>query len=127
MYGALEAAKRNGITEFILASSSEAYQTSPVVPTPEDVPLTIPDPWNPRYSYGGSKLISEIMLANYHRDLFEKAINFGPITSTARIWVGSTLSRNSCFAPASRSKNIRPGRCPSRFRVMEVRRAPLCI
>jgi nucleoside-diphosphate-sugar epimerase len=54
VYGALEAARRNGITEFILASSSEAYQT--MVPTPENVPLTIPDPWNPRYSYGGSKL-----------------------------------------------------------------------
>lgn len=78
MYGVLEAAKRNGIKELILASSSEAYQTPPVVPTPEDVPLMIPDPWNPRYSYGGSKLISEIMLANYHRDHFEKALLFRP-------------------------------------------------
>lgn len=78
MYGALEAAKRNGIAEFVLASSSEAYQTPQVVPTPEDVPLTIPDPWNPRYSYGGSKLISEIMLANYNRDLFKKALIFRP-------------------------------------------------
>jgi dTDP-glucose 4,6-dehydratase/UDP-glucose 4-epimerase len=78
MYGALEAAKRNGIAEFVLASSSEAYQTPPVVPTPENVPLTIPDVWNPRYSYGGSKLISEIMLANYHRDLFTKALIFRP-------------------------------------------------
>ena len=78
MYGALEAARRNGITEFVLASSSEAYQTPPMVPTPEDVPLTIPDPWNPRYSYGGSKLISEIMLANYNRDVFKKAIIFRP-------------------------------------------------
>jgi UDP-glucose 4-epimerase len=78
MYGALAAAKANNIREFVLASSSEAYQTPPMVPTPEEVPLTIPDPWNPRYSYGGSKLISEIMLANYHRDLFEKAVIFRP-------------------------------------------------
>jgi nucleoside-diphosphate-sugar epimerase len=78
MYGALAAARANGIAEFILASSSEAYQTPPVVPTPEDVPLTIPDPWNPRYSYGGSKLISEIMLADYHRDLFKRSIIFRP-------------------------------------------------
>lgn len=78
MYAMLEAAKANNIREFILASSSEAYQTPPVVPTPEDVPLMIPDPWNPRYSYGGSKLISEIMLANYHRDFFERAIIFRP-------------------------------------------------
>lgn len=78
MYGALEACRANAIREFVLASSSEAYQTPPMVPTPEDVPLTIPDPWNPRYSYGGSKLISEIMLANYHRDLFERAMVFRP-------------------------------------------------
>jgi UDP-glucose 4-epimerase len=78
MYGALEAARRNGIENFVLASSSEAYQTPPVVPTPENVPLTIPDPWNPRYSYGGSKLISEIMLANYNRDIFKRALIFRP-------------------------------------------------
>jgi nucleoside-diphosphate-sugar epimerase len=78
MYGALEAAKRNGIEEFILMSSSEAYQTPSIVPTPENVPLMIPDPWNPRYSYGGSKLISEIMIANYHRDLFKKAVIVRP-------------------------------------------------
>ncbi|MGE0700384.1 MAG: NAD-dependent epimerase/dehydratase family protein, partial [Hyphomicrobiaceae bacterium] len=78
MYGALEAARRNGISEFVLASSSEVYQTPPVVPTPETVPLMIPDPWNPRYSYGGSKLISEIMLANFNRDLFKKALIFRP-------------------------------------------------
>lgn len=78
MYGVLEAARANSIQHFVLASSSEAYQTPPVVPTPEDVPLMIPDPWNPRYSYGGSKLISEIMLANYNRDIFKKAIIFRP-------------------------------------------------
>ncbi|HEY0625316.1 MAG TPA: SDR family NAD(P)-dependent oxidoreductase [Allosphingosinicella sp.] len=78
MYAALDAARAAGVKEFVLASSSEAYQTAPVIPTPEDVPLMIPDPWNPRFSYGGSKLISEIMLANYHRDFFERAISFRP-------------------------------------------------
>jgi dTDP-glucose 4,6-dehydratase/UDP-glucose 4-epimerase len=78
MYGALDAARAAGVGEFILASSSEAYQTAPIIPTPEDVPLMIPDPWNPRFSYGGSKLISEIMLANYHRDFFTRAISFRP-------------------------------------------------
>jgi nucleoside-diphosphate-sugar epimerase len=78
MYGALEAARRNGIEEFVFTSSSEAYQTPPVVPTPEDVPLMIPDPWNPRYSYGGSKLISEIILANTNRDLLKHSIIIRP-------------------------------------------------
>jgi len=74
----LDAARANDIREFVLASSSEAYQTPPTIPTPETVPLMIPDPWNPRYSYGGSKLISEIMVANYNRDLFEKTLIFRP-------------------------------------------------
>ena len=78
MWATLQAARAAGIKEFVLASSSEAYQTPPVVPTPEDVPLMLPDPWNPRYSYGGSKLISEIMLANYNRDLFTRAMIFRP-------------------------------------------------
>jgi dTDP-glucose 4,6-dehydratase/UDP-glucose 4-epimerase len=78
MYGMIACARKNGIKEFILASSSEAYQTPSIVPTPEDVPLMIPDPWNPRYSYGGSKLASEIMLANYGQDLFERAVIFRP-------------------------------------------------
>ena len=78
MHAALAAAKANGIKEFVLASSSEAYQTPQIVPTPEDVPLTVPDPWNPRYSYGGSKIASEIMLANYNRELFERAMIFRP-------------------------------------------------
>lgn len=78
MLAALEAARAAGVREFVLASSSEAYQTPDVVPTPETEELKIPDPWNPRYSYGGSKLISEIMLANYHRDYFTRAIIFRP-------------------------------------------------
>jgi nucleoside-diphosphate-sugar epimerase len=78
LYATLNAARANDVAEFVLASSSEAYQTPPVVPTPEDVPLTIPDPWNPRYSYGGSKLISEIIVANYLRDVFKKLIVFRP-------------------------------------------------
>lgn len=78
MLAALQAAARNGIDEFILASSSEAYHRPSTIPTPEEVPLTIPDPWNPRYSYAASKLISEIMLANYHGDLIRRAIIFRP-------------------------------------------------
>ena len=78
MYGMLEAARANNVKEFVLASSSEAYQTPRTIPTPEGEELKIPDPWNPRYSYGGSKVISEMLLANYNRDLFERAIIFRP-------------------------------------------------
>jgi UDP-N-acetyl-D-mannosaminuronic acid dehydrogenase len=78
MLAVLHAAEANAIPELVLASSSEAYQSAPVVPTPEDVPLTIGDPWNPRYSYAGSKIVSEIMLGSYNRDLFKRAIIFRP-------------------------------------------------
>jgi len=78
MLATFDAARAAGVKDFVLASSSEAYQTPDVIPTPEKVDLRIPDPWNPRYSYGGSKLISEIILANYHRDFFDRVVCFRP-------------------------------------------------
>ena len=74
----IDAARRNNIRELVVASSSEAYQTPPIVPTPEDVPLVVPDPWNPRYSYGASKLISEIIAANYGKGVFDRVMIFRP-------------------------------------------------
>ena len=56
----LDACEKHGVRDLLLASSSEAHQ-SEVVPTPETVPLTVPDPLNPRYSYGGGKLATELM------------------------------------------------------------------
>lgn len=49
------------VGELVLASSSEVYQTPPTIPTPEGVPLVVPDVHNPRYSYGAGKIISEVM------------------------------------------------------------------
>lgn len=56
----LTACESTGCPELLLVSSSEAYQVAPVVPTPEDVPLVVPDVLNPRYSYGGGKIASEL-------------------------------------------------------------------
>jgi nucleoside-diphosphate-sugar epimerase len=56
----LGACEATGCGELLLVSSSEAYQVAPVVPTPEDIPLTVPDVLNPRYSYGGGKIASEL-------------------------------------------------------------------
>jgi nucleoside-diphosphate-sugar epimerase len=78
MMNVLDACVEHGVSEFILASSSEVYQTPPVVPTPENVPLSVPDVLNPRYSYGGGKIISELMLVNYGRKFFKRAIIFRP-------------------------------------------------
>lgn len=62
----------------IIASSAEVYQTPLVIPTNEDEPLKIPDIKNPRYSYGGSKIFSELVAFNYGLDFFEKVIVFRP-------------------------------------------------
>jgi nucleoside-diphosphate-sugar epimerase len=78
MTNVLDACIEHGVREFVLASSSEVYQTPPVIPTPEDVPLSVPDVLNPRYSYGGGKIISELMLINYGRNFFNRALIFRP-------------------------------------------------
>jgi nucleoside-diphosphate-sugar epimerase len=74
----LEAALELGVPDFVFASSSEVYQTPPACPTPETVAMSIPDPLNPRYSYGGGKLIGEILAFNYGRGHFRRTIVFRP-------------------------------------------------
>lgn len=64
MLNVIEASKINKIKELILASSSEVYQTPNIIPTPEQVALTVPDVSNPRYSYGAGKIISEVLAYN---------------------------------------------------------------
>lgn len=56
----LYACENRGVGELLLVSSSEVYQTASVIPTPEDVPLVVPDVLNPRYSYGGGKIACEL-------------------------------------------------------------------
>lgn len=78
MVNVLDACVKEGVGELILASSSEVYQTPPRIPTDETVPLSIPDPLNPRYSYGGGKIISELMAINYGRKYFDRVVIFRP-------------------------------------------------
>lgn len=78
MMNVLDACKSAKVPELILASSSEVYQTPPVVPTDESAPLAVPDPLNPRYSYGGGKIISELLTLNYGRHGFERVMVFRP-------------------------------------------------
>ncbi len=63
----LEGCRVNGCRDLLLVSSSEAYETPPVWPTPEDVPLVVPDALNPRYSYGGGKIASELAALAWQR------------------------------------------------------------
>jgi dTDP-glucose 4,6-dehydratase/UDP-glucose 4-epimerase len=78
MLAVVDACRANGIRDLVVASSSEAYQTPPKVPTDETVPLVIPDPLNPRYSYGGQKLASELIALNYGRTGFDRVAVFRP-------------------------------------------------
>lgn len=74
---AIKAAIECGAREMVVASSSEVYQTPPAIPTPEDVPLVVPDPSNPRYSYGGAKAIAEVMAFSFAK-AFERTMIFRP-------------------------------------------------
>ena len=84
MLNLLKAHRSQGYSRLILASSSEVYQEPKVIPTPEDVQLVIPNILNPRYSYGGGKIASELLLMNYafqHKlkaDVFRPHNIYGP-------------------------------------------------
>lgn len=78
MLNVLDACRENGIKELILASSSEVYQSPPKIPTDESAPLSIPDVLNPRYSYAGGKIISELLTINYGRKDFDRVVIFRP-------------------------------------------------
>jgi len=78
MVNVIDACRAANVRNLVLASSSEVYQTPPHVPTAEDAPLLVPDPTNPRYSYGGGKIISELMAINYGRKFFDRVLIFRP-------------------------------------------------
>ena len=74
----IESCKKYNIKELYLASSSEVYQTPLKVPTNEKESLKIPDVFNPRYSYGGGKIISELFAINFAKKFLKKLIIFRP-------------------------------------------------
>lgn len=78
MINVLDACRANEIGELVLASSSEVYQMPPQVPTPEAAPLIVPDVMNPRYSYGGGKIVCELMAMNYGQKGFQRVMVFRP-------------------------------------------------
>lgn len=78
MLNVLDACRAEGVGELVLASSSEVYQSPPTVPTDETAPLCVPDVLNPRYSYAGGKIISELLAVNYGRTGFDRVLIFRP-------------------------------------------------
>ena len=74
----LDGCIKNKIKELYLASSSEVYQTPKRIPTDENESLKIPNIYNPRYSYGGGKILTELMGVHYGKKFFKKLIIFRP-------------------------------------------------
>jgi nucleoside-diphosphate-sugar epimerase len=74
----------NQTGKFCFTSSNEAYAGGLTaydqlpIPTPEDVPLVIEDTYNPRWSYGGSKLIGELFVINYAKQYDLQAVIVRP-------------------------------------------------
>jgi len=72
MINILEWFKDTTCGKILFSSSNEAYASTinkigGPIPTPEDIMLSIGDIKNPRWSYGGSKLIGELFFINYAR------------------------------------------------------------
>ncbi len=74
----LEFCKKKKVKNFFLASSSEVYQNPFKIPTDENEMLKIPDIHNPRYSYGGGKIISELYGKHFAKKFLKKFIIFRP-------------------------------------------------
>jgi nucleoside-diphosphate-sugar epimerase len=74
----LEFCKKKNVKNFYLASSSEVYQNAFKIPTDEKEMMKIPDIHNPRYSYGGGKIISELYGIHFAKKYLKKFIIFRP-------------------------------------------------
>jgi len=74
----LDLCVKKNIKNLFLASSSEVYHYPNKFPTPENISLVIPDIKNPRYSYGGGKILTELMGHHYGKKFFKKLVIFRP-------------------------------------------------
>ena len=74
----LDVAIARGISRYWTMSSSEVYQRPATVPTDEHAMLVVPDVMNPRYSYGGGKIATELLAVNYSRDVFSQVVIVRP-------------------------------------------------
>jgi UDP-glucose 4-epimerase len=74
----LDAGTKAGVPDLVVASSAEVYQTPAIVPTPETISLMLPDSLNPRYSYGGSKIATELISFNYGQSHYRRVQVFRP-------------------------------------------------
>ena len=65
----MDAALKLNTEHVIVASSAEVYQTPIHTPTSEEEMLKVPNSLEARYSYGGSKIASELVALNWGREM----------------------------------------------------------
>tara|TARA_Y100000590_G_scaffold33155_1_gene36345 strand:- start:462 stop:1406 length:945 start_codon:yes stop_codon:yes gene_type:complete len=63
----LEFCRKRDVKNFLFTSSSEVYGYPNKFPTSEENIMSIPDPYNPRFSYSSSKIIGEMLCINFSR------------------------------------------------------------
>lgn len=87
----LDIALKNGIRNYVLASTSEVYNEPTQVPTSENERMIISDVSNPRFSYSGGKIISELLAIHYgakqglNTKIFRPHNIFGPNMGTEHV------------------------------------------
>lgn len=70
--------KEKNIKELYIASSSEVLGNPQNIPTSEDSEINLSNISNPRYSYGGGKILYELFGKHYMPNFFSKLILFRP-------------------------------------------------
>src|SRR5688572_19609162 len=78
MMNVLDGCIKHQVRELFLASTAEVYQDPPRIPTDEAVPLVVPDVHNPRFSYGGGKIVSELLAMSYGPKYFQRVCIYRP-------------------------------------------------
>lgn len=63
----LDFVHQHNVGDILFASSSEVYGNPKVFPTSEKELISIPNPYNPRFSYSGSKIVGELLCINYSK------------------------------------------------------------
>ena len=109
----IDACVKHNVKTLVLFSSSEVYQTPPVLPTPENVPLSIPDVTNPRYSYAGGKIAAELMAwhSTIERVVIVRPHNvYGPNAGYGHVIPGMIVDMDRTPIPVPPVDSMRPPR-----------------
>ena len=78
MVNVIDACRKHGIGTWYSHRAPRSIRRRPRCRPTRPRRSPIPDPLNPRYSYGGGKLISELMAINFGRKYFNHVLIFRP-------------------------------------------------